>query len=414
MTSAAVMTPATGAGVAPAPETYKLELLTAYGPVFRDVLKTPPRDCRPDEVPVIDVSALRSDDEAALGELADRVREAAEHTGFFYILGHGIPQERVDAAQAQVRRFFRQPDELKERVVMTKSKYYCGWSPRSSGQLSPSESRDLREGFTFRYHPRHDPAHAAAAAGSGAAAAAAAAYDDANIPPEVAPYIRGGEPFVWEGTAHLDGFKDALVAYWQECLALARRLMRVFALALGLPARHFDGLVTYPGADGVFQFYPAMTAAQAASSEDVGIGSHTDLQCFTLLWQDAVGGLQVLTGAGQWVWVPPVPGTLVVNIGDFLMRLSNDRFRSTVHRVWNRSTVDRYSMPFFFGFNFNETCAVLPTCVSEDNPARYEPISCGEWCQLRHKKTFEAKEKQGQSRCVGVFGLWSVVKRHSG
>ncbi|KAL8395369.1 hypothetical protein RB595_003039 [Gaeumannomyces hyphopodioides] len=379
------MSPATGDDVvASTPETYKLELLTAYGPVFRDVLKTPPRDCRPDEVPVIDVSVLRSGDEAARRALAARVRDAAEHTGFFYISGHGIPEERIAGAQAQVRRFFHQPDELKERVVMTKSKYYCGWSPRSSGQLSPSESRDLREGFTFRYHPRHDPEHA----GFGS---------DDDVPPEVAPYIRGGEAFVWEGTAHLDGFRDALVGYWQECLGLARGLIRVFALALGLPEGHFDGLVTYPGSDGVFQFYPAMTPEQAGSSEDVGIGSHTDLQCFTLLWQDAVGGLQVLTGGGQWVRVPPVPGTLVVNIGDFLMRLSNDRFRSTVHRVWNRSTVDRYSMPFFFGFNFNETCAVLPTCVSEDNPARYEPISCGEWCQLRHKKTFEAKEKKQET-----------------
>lgn len=91
-----------------------------------------------------------------------------------------------------------------------------------------------------------------------------------------------------------------------------------------------------------------------------------------------MGGLQVLTKEGQWIRVPPIADTFVVNIGDFLARLSNDRFRSTVHRVYNHAPVDRYSMPFFFGFNFNEKCGVLPTCMSESNPPKYEPITCGE------------------------------------
>lgn len=154
------------------------------------------------------------------------------------------------------------------------------------------------------------------------------------------PYIRG-ENYVWEGTDHLPGFKDACIAYWQECIKLARRLVRIFALCLDLPEDYFDKLITYPGSDGVFNFYPAMAAEQAAQSKDIGLGSHTDLQCFTLLWQDMMGGLQVLTKDGQWIKAMPIADTIVVNIGDFLMRLSNDRFKSTVHRVFNRSTVDR-------------------------------------------------------------------------
>lgn len=118
----------------------------------------------------------------------------------------------------------------------------------------------------------------------------------------------------------------------------------------------------------------------------------------------------MLTKEGQWIRVPPIPDTFVVNIGDFLARLSNDRFRSTVHRVYNHAPVDRYSMPFFFGFNFNEKCGVLPTCTSESNPPKYEPITCGEvgrthqycsrclrltlfsqWCQLRFEKGSRTK-----------------------
>jgi len=120
----------------------------------------------------------------------------------------------------------------------------------------------------------------------------------------------------------------------------------------------------------------------SSKSGDVGLGSHTDLQCFTLLWQDEVGGLQILTPEGQWIMAQPIPGTLVVNIGDYLMMLTNDKFKSTVHRVFNCSTSDRISMPFFFGFNFNEKCGVLPTCIDESNPPKYEPISCAEVCQL--------------------------------
>ena len=166
--------------------------------------------------------------------------------------------------------------------------------------------------------------------------------------------------------------------------------MKVFAICQDLPEDYFDSITTYPGADGVYNYYPALSAEAIAKAGpgDVGLGSHTDLQCFTLLWQDQVGGLQVLNHEGQWIKANPIPGTFVVNIGDFLMRMSNDRFKSTVHRVYNRSTVDRLSMPFFFGFNFNEKCSVLPTCTDENNPPKYAPISCGEVCFLKFCRRF--------------------------
>ena len=137
---------------------------------------------------------------------------------------------------------------------------------------------DYREAFSWRYEPQYDPDP----------------KDVAAVPSEVAPYIRG-EDYVWQGTQHLPGFKDACITYWQECVKLSRRLVRIFALCLDLPEDYFDSMTTYPGSDGVFNYYPAMTAEQAAASQDVGLGSHTDLQCFTLLWQDMSGGLQVLT-----------------------------------------------------------------------------------------------------------------------
>jgi isopenicillin N synthase-like dioxygenase len=262
-------------------------------------------------------------------------------------------------------RFFRQPIEEKLKVVSTKSQYHNGYSVRRSAQVSPSESVDNKEGFMWRYDPKFDSEK----------------KDLSAVPEEVLAWLRG-EDFVWEGTSHIPNFQEYTITYWRACLSLARALVKVFAVCQDLPEEYFDQLTTYPGADGVYNYYPAVTQDEPAKAgpRDVGLGSHTDLQCFTLLWQDQVGGLQVLNHEGQWMKANPIPGTFVVNIGDFLMRLTNDKFKSTVHRVYNRTSVDRLSMPFFFGFNFNEKCSVLPTCTDEKNPPKYEPISCGEVC----------------------------------
>lgn len=140
--------------------------------------------------------------------------------------------------------------------------------------------------MAWRYEPQYDPDPKS--------------LDE--VPEEVKPWIRG-EDFVWEGTAHLPDFKRDVLAYWGACLTLSRRLVRIFALSLDLTEDYFDSRVTYPGADGVFNWYPITTEADKAENA-VGLGSHTDLQLFTLLWQDYhVGGLQVLNKDGQWIKV---------------------------------------------------------------------------------------------------------------
>ncbi|TIA32774.1 Clavaminate synthase-like protein [Aureobasidium pullulans] len=353
----------------------KLQLRTAYGPVFRDVLINPPRLATAEEIPVIDFADLYGDAEARL-RFSQKIKHAATAYGFFYAKNHGIDETVIEKARKQALTFFKQPAEEKLKVSTAKSRFFNGYSAPKTTQVSEGESLDRKESFAWRYDAQYDPDP----------------KDLSAIPAEVAAHLRG-EEFVWEGTSNLPDFKTDILTYWQSGVKLARRLIQNFALALDLPENHFDKLTTYPGSDGVLNFYEANTPAEIAAmnssskSGDVGLGSHTDLQCFTLLWQDEVGGLQILTPEGQWIMAKPIPGTLVVNIGDYLMRLTNDKFKSTVHRVFNCSTFDRISMPFFFGFNFNEKCGVLPTCIDESNPPKYEPISCAEWTQLRFKQT---------------------------
>lgn len=265
----------------------KLELRTALGPVYRDVLCNPPRDCTPEEIPVIDLEPIFSDDLAERQKVAAQIRTAAVNTGFFYIRNHGIPAVTIAKCKQQVLNFMAQPAEAKESVSARKySRFFSGYTSPASTNISPSESVDIRESLSFRYRPEYDPDHP---------------MDVAELPDQVRRWIRG-ETFLWERTRHLPGFQEDCLAYWRCCLTLARRLVKSFALSLDLAENYWDDKVTHPGADGVFNYYPARADEQLESST-VGLGSHTDLQLFTLLWQDNVGGLQVLTKEGQWIRV---------------------------------------------------------------------------------------------------------------
>jgi len=129
--------------------------------------------------------------------------------------------------------------------------------------------------MAWRYAPQYDPD----------------VKDPAAVPSEVAPWIRG-EEFVWDGTSHLSNYKTDVLSYWAACLTLSRKLVRIFALSLDLDEGYFDEKTTYPGADGVFNYYPPTTEEERKEEGGaIGLGSHTDLQLFTLLWQDMTGGL---------------------------------------------------------------------------------------------------------------------------
>lgn len=286
-----------------------------------------------------------------------------------------------------------QPLEVKQQVSRRKQKFWNGYFQPEASQANKAESRGListpaiahkyrltfsypdhKEGFGWQYSPNLDPLYDHLPK----------PIDLDTIPAAVREYIRA-EDHIWEGTLGVPGFKDDAIAYYGSVLSLARRLTKIFALALDLDENYFDALTTYPGADLAFNLYPPVAADIAkipsgkSMSHEVGLGSHTDTQCFTILWQDMIGGLLVLNRSGEWIKASPIPGTFVVNIGDFLMRMTNDRWLSTVHRVEVNTTPEpRISMPLFFGFNFNEPIGVLPSCTSESEPPKYEPLRIGD------------------------------------
>lgn len=120
------------------PSFVKLQLRTAYGPVYRDVSTNPPRDARPDEIPLIDFSRIKGDLQERK-QLAQEIKKAAETLGFFYAVNHGISEEVIEAARDAAQAFFKQSQEEKLQVSKSKSKFYNGYSARGTGKASPSE-----------------------------------------------------------------------------------------------------------------------------------------------------------------------------------------------------------------------------------------------------------------------------------
>lgn len=333
-----------------------------------------------DNIPIIDVSVISSPNHEDHLKLASEIYTACTNVGFFYIKNHGIPEELVQELHAAARRFFNLPEKTKMDYSVSKSKKYRGFMPVYGEQLTGSELNDfptertqtgtgaLSESFDIGYEIAGDSQHTA---------------DDA-LPPD--PYDMYGDN-QWPSNEVLPGFRDTYLKYFSEALTLCRKLMRIFALALDLEADFFDSKMKYPGATSRMLHYPP----QPVDGEVVvGLGAHTDYECFTILSQDDVPALQVRNARGEWILAPPVAGTLVVNIADCLSTWTNKRFKSTIHRVTNLTGQERYSIPFFFGVDYDTTVSVLPSCISEEEPACSEPFKAGEFVRGQLAKTYVA------------------------
>ncbi|MGW8379864.1 2OG-Fe(II) oxygenase family protein [Streptomyces sp. ODS28] len=293
------------------------------------------------EIPVIDVSTLLDGTDPL--SVARRIGDVCEKVGFFYITGHGVSRESTEGMYRAAERFFALPFESKNSLNIANSgPTLRGYIPTYAENVDPDHTRDFKECFDF-----------------GAPGA------------EVSPFF-GPNPM----PAELPGFRELCEEYHAAMMALARKLISALALSLDLPADYFARLQRRPISVQRLLRYPPQEGA--VSEEEMGIGAHTDYGFLTILSQDAVGGLQVRNRDGEWVSAPPVEDTFVINIGDLVQTLTNDRYSSTVHRVVNTTGAERYSIPFFIDMDFDAVVEPVPTCVSAENPARYVPYTCGE------------------------------------
>ena len=295
-------------------------------------------------VPVIDVSALVRGPAGDPGPAARAIASACREHGFFYVVGHGVPDETQDRLEALARRFFAQDLEQKMKIRMELGgRAWRGYFP-VRGELT-SGKPDLKEGLYFGTELGDDD-----------------------------PRVRAGLPMHGRNLfPDIPGFGDAVLAYIAAVTRVGHALMKGIALSLGLPPDYFaarytgDPLVLFR----IFHYPPA-----APRTDDWGVGEHTDYGVLTILKQDDVGGLQVKS-RDRWIEAPPVPGSFVCNIGDMLDRMTGGLYRSTPHRVLNTSGRDRYSFPLFFdpGFDTRIERIELGAAVAEDREQRWDGAS---------------------------------------
>ncbi|KAI0265540.1 2OG-Fe-II oxygenase [Gloeopeniophorella convolvens] len=316
-----------------------------------------------DEIPVIDLKGANHANLDARRDIADQIRDASINVGFFYIKNHGIPESAISGALRVAQQFFALPDASKKELDIHKSTNFKGYTALLGENTNPENRGDLHEGFDLGWE---QPA-------TGAVRSAA---EDGSM---------AGEN-IWPDEVTLPGFRAATLEYYHAAVRLGQYLFPLFALALDLPEDFFADKTTKPAAIMRLLYYPPQSGT--VDDRTIGIGAHTEY-CFTILWQqDGISALQVLSTAGRWINAVPIPGSLVVNLGDQFARWTNDVFKSTVHRAVNRSGTERYSIPLFFGTDYNVPLEALPSCVSEDFPAKYEVVTAGDYVKSRLEATY--------------------------
>lgn len=354
-------------------------------------------------VPLIDIGPSFDGNAASRLAVAAQIRDACVTTGFFQIANHGVTREAMAGVLRQAERFFHDlPEPKKQALHIKHSPLFRGYEPHDASYVNPDDmggdgddsssnmasQQETKEGFNWGYEAALDPT-----GGDGR-------YVDLDGQPPAG--VSAGN--VWPAEEDLPGFQAGIATYYGQVLALARHLFRLFALSLGLEETYFDGLVTHPGGIARLLYYAGQPAVETGAAEEeaeeqaeraakLGLGAHTDYECFTLLLSSANPGLEILfppspLTADRPIWRPcPVrEGTLTVNVADFLMRWTNGLYKSTVHRVVSRpGGGERYSVPFFFSINYDADVTALPErCVGT---SKFQPMKAGEYILERLRAT---------------------------
>ena len=318
----------------------------------RAARRSPPARARSESEPeplcprVIDISALagnaagRSRGSATAAE----IESACTTDGLFLAAGHGVDRQ-LDAAFRAARTFFALPPGVKDRV------------PRIDRYGYVPDRIEARDPSSLSYMGR---------------SSLAAEYLDMGLAGEV--------DLAAIEALGCDGFVAAVRAYQAAALATAHGVLEALAATLGVPG-FFAARMSEPQCRLRFLHYPE-TGRLADGSAPVFSTPHTDYGAITLLAIDGLPGLEVLHN-GKWTPVAAAPGSMVVQLGDMLARWTNDRYRSTPHRVVGSSGADRFSIPFFVNPDPSTVVSTIDGCVTAERPERYEPVTAGEFLVSR-------------------------------
>ncbi len=315
-------------------------------------------------IPVIDLRGAEAPGGPRSAEVAAQLRAACTTSGFFYLTGHGVPDEQVRAQFELTQQLFDLPLARREALSVRHSPTMHGFETLGEQTLDADARPDVKESFYCGMQ-----------------------YDDDH------PYVLAGYQTYGHNQwpSELPQAPEQCEAYIRTMLALCRRLMQLMAVSLGLDEHYFDGIDPNPMVTLRMVRYPAHPAD--ADERTFGAGAHTDWGAITILAQDELGGLEVQMPDGQWVPATPLAGSFVINLGDMIPRWTNDLYRSNPHRVRNLHSggKPRYSIPFFYDPDYLTRIEPLPGTVPEGTQPRHAPCTAGEHLRDMYLKTYGHK-----------------------
>ncbi|CAN1279482.1 1-aminocyclopropane-1-carboxylate oxidase homolog 1 [Linum perenne] len=303
-------------------------------------------------IPVIDLGGINEDPHSRSSAI-EKVHNACSEWGFFQVINHGIPDSLLEDAIDGIRRFHEQDSEAKKDFY------------------SRDETRKVMYNTNFDLYQ-----------------ASAANWRDtlyclmAPVPP--LPH-------------HLPTIcSDELISYSEEVMKLGLTIFELMSQALGLEPNHLRDMGCAEGLYVLGHYYPECPEPELT----LGLSKHTDSSFLTVLLQDQTGGLQVLH-QGQWVDINPIPGSLVVNLGDMSQLITNDKFKSVYHRVVTKRVGPRISIPCFFRTHYlqqegsERVYEPIKELVSEESPARYRATTIHEYVSCVYSIGLDGSSKLG-------------------
>ena len=295
------------------------------------------------------------DEKSKKNPIVNDVRRACKEFGCFYLVNHYVTDDLLKSVEFLCHKYFSLPLNDKMKTDISKSVHHRGYFSIGYENAKGKTEMDFKEGFDI---------------------ALDLPLDDPDV--IIGKPLHG--PNVWPMKP--ENFHAIMQEFYNTLKKTAEDLSSVIAEAIGLPPDHFYSMTTKPLAQLRILHYPP-----SFNKHKIGAGTHTDYGIVTLLWQDNIGGLEIQAPNGNWIAVPPISGALFCNIGDVIQRITNDKFKATVHRVMNKTKCSRYSAAFFFDPNYDSIIESHPKFLRDKIP-KYSPIRMGEYIAGSFDSTF--------------------------
>ena len=304
-------------------------------------------------IPSVDLADFLSDDPAKKQKFVDEIGQAYEEIGFVSLKNHFLKDELVEDLYTEVKAFFDLPEETKQTYEIEGLGGQRGYISFGKEHAKGKKEGDLKEFWHFGQEP--DP--------------------DANLIEEYPENVHVKE---------LEHFNETGMHAYRMLEKTGIYVLRALALYIGLDEMYFDKWVKNGNSILRPIHYPPITEEPKGA---VRAGAHGDINLITLLMGASAGGLQVLRKDGQWIDAIPNEDELVINVGDMLERHTNNKLRSTIHRVANPPKEEwdtpRYSIPFFMHPRSEMPLNCLEECIDAEHSKAYEDITAGEFLHQR-------------------------------